>query len=95
MHQSHKAVKATGLLAAHRDSACRWDREPLKKKQTKKTIKRTFSFRYNLAVCLIMQHCVLLMQKMHLFVLQVMVATRGELQHLESRSLSSLLRVPE
>lgn len=32
--------------------------------------------------------------KMHLFILQVMVATGGELQHLESRSLSSLLRVP-
>lgn len=31
---------------------------------------------------------------MHLFILQVMVATSGELQHLESRSLSSLLRVP-
>jgi len=24
MHQSHKAVKANDLLAAHRDSACRW-----------------------------------------------------------------------
>ncbi len=52
MHQSHKAVKAKGLLAAHRDSACRWIENHFQKRTV-------FSI---IAVCLVMQHCVLLMQ---------------------------------
>lgn len=46
-------MKATGLLAAHWGSACRWDLEPVIK---------SYSFRYNLAVYLVIQHCFLLMQ---------------------------------
>lgn len=54
MHQIHKAVKANGLLAAHTQGfGVQADQEPFLK---------SYSFQYNLAVCLIMQRCFLLMQ---------------------------------